>query len=79
MLTINEKKVYRYIVEYIDENLYPPTLEEICEATKLKSKSSASYILKSLKDKGYINLKSNSPRAIALVGYRLTKSDKVNV
>ena len=77
MLNLNEKKVYRYIVDYIDDNLYPPTLEEICAATGLKSKSTVSYILKRLKDKGYIIIKSNSPRAIALVGYKLIRSDSI--
>lgn len=79
MLNINEKKVYQYIVAYIDDNLYPPTLEEICKATGLTSKSTVSYILKSLKDKGYIIIKSNSPRAIGLVGYKLIRSDKINI
>ena len=73
MLSINEKKVYIYLVGYTNDHLYPPTLDEICEGTGLKSKSTVSNTLKSLSDLGYIRLKNNSPRAIGLVGYEFTR------
>lgn len=73
MLTENEKKVYFFLIKYIQENLYAPKMEEICEGTGIKSKSSINAILKALQEKEYIKVKANQSRAIGIIGYEFQK------
>lgn len=75
MLTDRETAVYRYLVYYAKKNLYGPTTEEICQATGIKSKSNVNSILKALQEKGYIDIKPNSSRAIKVIGYELRREE----
>lgn len=73
MLTENEQKVYQFLLEYINKNLYAPKTEEICDGTGFKSKSTVNAILKSLQEKEYIEIKPKQSRAIRVVGYELRR------
>ena len=77
MITEKEMKVYRYLVFYIKQNLYAPTTDEICKATGIKSKSTVNGLLKSLQEKGYIEMKPNSSRAIKINGYEFRREETV--
>jgi len=76
MITIKQKRILKAISKYIDEIGYSPTLREICEMTGLKSPSSAHSYISKLEEKGYIERKESSPRAIKLTnnGVKLIKS-----
>ena len=74
-----EKNVYDFIVKFIDENNYPPTVREICSSLGLKSTSTAQYHLKKLESKGLIsfggknraitvNTEKEKPHYIPVVG-----------
>lgn len=71
----NKIRVYMYIKNYISEHGYPPSTREIAAGVNIKSTSSVHYILKELIEEGRIetDAEPGAPRAIRLVGYRLTK------
>ena len=64
-------KIYTYIVSYVIENLYPPTLREIGKAVGLSSTSSVFSHLKTLEKMGLIKVRAGEPRAIKLLGYQV--------
>lgn len=67
--------VYDFLVNYITECLYAPSIREICEGTYLSFTSSVYSQLCKLEKEGRIELRGNSPRAIKLVGYKLVKAE----
>ena len=69
----NRKRVYRFLVDYITENLYPPSFKEICEGTGLRSTSSVHNHLQILELVGKIEVRDWLPWAIKLVGYKFVK------
>lgn len=66
-LTDNEKKVFEFIKERLEEG-YPPTVREICARFGFKSTSTAHRYINALADKGYLEKGANQNRAIKLVG-----------
>lgn len=70
-------EVYRYILQYTQANLYPPTIREICAGTGIKSTSMVPRYLVTLAQLGLIdNGGESKPRAIKLKGYKLVKESK---
>lgn len=65
--------VYDFLVKFITENGYAPSVREIAEATGLKSTSSVYEHLQILEMAGKIHMEKNKPRAISLVGYKFVK------
>lgn len=59
--------VYRFILQFYEENGYPPTVREICAALNLKSTSTVHTHLKNLAQKGLIRLNPTKQRSIAIV------------
>lgn len=72
----NRERIYNFLVKYIQENGFSPSIREICEGTFLKSTSTVYRHLQRLEDEGRIEMKQNSFRAIKLVGYELKKMEK---
>lgn len=68
--------VYQFIVKYISDNGYAPSVREIGKAVDLKSTSSVYAHLVHLETEGRIKTKSYSPRAIKVVGYEYKKSEE---
>lgn len=60
--------IYRFIVKYIAEKGYSPTMQEICDGTGIKSKATVSYLLNWLKADGIIDFVPHSARTITLGG-----------
>lgn len=65
------QETYEYIVSYIKERNYPPTIREICANVHLGSTSSVSYQLKKLEDMGKISRGNNKNRAIELTDKKI--------
>lgn len=59
-----ENKVYKAIVDYINNHQYPPTVRDLCKLTGITSTSVIHSKLKSLADKGYIEIDIKSARGI---------------
>ena len=60
-------QVLRYVEQFLRENGYAPTCEEIRAAMHLSSKSHAAYYLGILERQGVIEKKPRSPRGLKLV------------
>lgn len=61
-----QKALLKYIWDYIDENQYPPTYEEMLTALDFSSKSHVNYHLKALAYKGYIEQAPGRSRGLRL-------------
>lgn len=66
--------IYKVIVDYTMENLYPPTIPEIKELAGIKSTSSIQTSLMRLESEGKIELGGGN-RCIKLSGYKLVLDD----
>lgn len=64
-----EKQIYQFIVDYIMEHMYAPTIREIGKSVGLRSTSTVATYLMRLEAKGLIEVEPDSPRAIRLIGY----------
>ena len=62
-----------FVVKYMTENGYAPTVREIGEAVGLSSSSSVVNQLAMLEMLGKIHVEKYKPRAIRLIGYELKK------
>lgn len=60
------QETYDFIVSFIQQNNYPPTIREICSSLKLDSTSSVVYHLKKLENAGKIIRDGSKNRAIEL-------------
>lgn len=70
-----QAKIYEYIIVYVKENLYPPTVREIGKAVGLNSTSSVFSHLKTLERMGLIEAQASEPRTIKLLGYHVISSE----
>ncbi len=59
-----QMKIYRYIVQCVKEQGYPPSVREIGDAVGLKSPSTVHFHLKNLEDEGYITKGAGKGRAL---------------
>lgn len=66
-VTENEKMVFEFIKERIEEG-YPPTVREICAEFGFKSTSTAHRYINNLTAKGLLEKGNNQNRAIRLTG-----------
>ena len=73
-MTDKQYAVYMFLIKYIKENGYPPTLEEIADGVGVKAKSTISIRLMELQEDGWIEAKMSSPRAIKVVGYNFVEA-----
>jgi repressor LexA len=69
----SQKEIYEFIIDFITENKYSPTVREICDGTSLKSTSSVYYHLMELQKIGKIEMKQRQTRTIKIVGYSFVK------
>ena len=74
--TNSRRKIYDFLVEFITEHGYAPSVREICTGTGLNSTSTVYHHLSVLEDMGKIHMQENKTRAISLVGYEFRKADK---
>lgn len=72
----SKEMVYNFIVEFIRENGYSPSVREICQGTNLSSTSSVYACLLKLKDDGKIEIKEKATRTIKVVGFEFVEVNK---
>ena len=68
MLTGRQQEIWDYVVEYVDNHGYPPTVREIGEAVGLASPSTVHAHLANLERAGLLKRDPSKPRALELVG-----------
>lgn len=66
-------RVYQYIVKFISDNGYSPTVREIADGVGLASTSSVAGHLFKLEKYGMIRTKEYSPRTIVITGHTPVK------
>ncbi len=80
MLTLKQKKLLDYIVQYCSSNKIYPTFDEMRSFLNIKSKSGIHKLLSSLEDKGVIERLPHKARALKLKKViNLPKSDESNL
>ncbi len=62
--------IYEYLIAYMKEHGYAPSIREICEAVNLKSTATVHYHLAELKRIGKIEINENKKRSISLPAIR---------
>lgn len=73
-LTDLERRALDYIVEYLRENTYQPSIREIGRRFGLKSTKTVSELLHSIETKGYIERDPSRSRGVRLLGVSLRSS-----
>ena len=66
MLTLKQKKLLDYLVDYYNKNHLYPTFDEMRNFLKIKSKSGIHKLLSSLEEKGYVNRLPHKARALSI-------------
>src|SRR3990172_12777420 len=67
-LTERQQQIWNYLVQYVDDHGYPPTVREIGEAVGLASPSTVHAHLANLERVGLLRRDPTKPRALELVG-----------
>jgi len=68
MLTDRQQQIWNYLVEYVDQHGYPPTVREIGEEVGLASPSTVHAHLANLERAGLLRRDPTKPRALELIG-----------
>ena len=69
-LTPIERKVYNYLLDFLAENTYQPSIREIGKKFRIKSTKTVSDLLQSLSAKGYIERDPSRSRGVRILGYQ---------
>ena len=72
-LTNIERKVYHYLMDFLAENTYQPSVREIGKKFKIKSTKTVSELLQSLARKGYIARDPSRSRGVRILGFEATR------
>jgi repressor LexA len=68
-LTPLERRVYHYLLDFLAENTYQPSIREIGKRFRIKSTKTVSDLLQSLAEKGYIEREGARSRGVKLLGF----------
>jgi repressor LexA len=68
LLTARQQEIFQFLVTYVDEHGYPPTVREIGDAVGLASPSTVHAHLANLERVGLLRRDPTKPRAIELLG-----------
>ena len=64
-----ERKVYHYLLDFLAENTYQPSVRDIGKRFRIKSTKTVSDVLQALADKGYIERDPSRSRGVRLLGF----------
>lgn len=68
-LTNQERRVYQFLIDYLAENTFQPSIREIAKRFRIKSTKTVADLLQSLERKGYIHREQSRSRGVRIVGY----------
>ena len=68
-LTQLERRVYHYMIDFLAENTYQPSIREIAKKFRIKSTKTVSDLLHALSTKGYIESDESRSRGVRLLGF----------
>ena len=67
-LNPTERRVYHFLIDFLAENSYQPSIREIARKFRIKSTKTVSDLLHSLTQKGFIERDPSRSRGVSLVG-----------
>jgi repressor LexA len=67
-LSALERSIWLYLIDFLAEHTYQPSIREIATQFNLKSTKTVVGLLESLESKGYITRESSRARGITLIG-----------
>ena len=70
-LTSLERRILDYLVEYLRQNTYQPSIREIGKRFGIKSTKTVSEYLQALADKGWIERDPSRSRGVRLIGIEI--------
>src|SRR4051812_39861168 len=68
-LTALERRVYHFLIDFLAENTFQPSIREIARKFRIKSTKTVSDLLQSLERKGFIERDASRSRGVRLIGY----------
>ena len=68
-LSAIERRVYHYLIDFLAENTYQPSIREIGKRFRIKSTKTVSDVLQALAQKGFIERDPSRSRGVRLLGY----------
>lgn len=68
-LTPLERRVYHFLLDFLSEQSYQPSIREIAKKFRIKSTKTVSDLLQSLAAKGYIERDRARSRGVRLIGF----------
>jgi repressor LexA len=68
-LTALERRVFHYLIDFLSENTFQPSIREIARKFRIKSTKTVSDLLHSLERKGYIQRDASRSRGVRLLGF----------
>ena len=66
MLTLKQKKLLDFLIDYYNKNQVYPTFDEMRNFLQIKSKSGIHKLLSSLEEKGFVNRLPHKARALSI-------------
>ena len=63
-----EQQVYHFLLDYLAENTFQPSIRDIAERFRIPSTKSVTDVLASLEAKGYVKRKPGRSRGVVLLG-----------
>lgn len=68
-------RIYNYIVDYLEEHGYPPSIREIADGVGVRTASTVHHHLCTMFERGVLetDAKPGASRAIRVPGYRFTR------
>lgn len=69
-LSVVERKVYHFLMDFLSENTFQPSVRDIGRRFRIKSTKTVSDILQSLAAKGYIERDASRSRGVRLLGFQ---------
>jgi repressor LexA len=64
-----ERRVYHFLLDFLSENTFQPSVREIGRRFRIKSTKTVAEILQSLADKGFIEREGARSRGVRIVGF----------
>ena len=69
-LTQLERRVYQYLIDFLAEKTYQPSIREIAKQFRIKSTKTVSDLLHSLEAKGFIQRDESRSRGVHIFGFQ---------
>lgn len=68
-LTQLERRVYHYLIDFLSENTFQPSIRDIARKFRIKSTKTVSDLLHALANKGYIQRDESRSRGVRILGF----------